>query len=135
MSEPNTPPPPPAAEPTPTSSGGGSGSPNTVMLILSYLGILALIPFLVEKEDKDVQWHAKHGLVLFGAEILVFVALSIVTSVVGGVFGAGLGCFGSCGLVPIFSLAIMVVHLVCIVKAVNGDRFIIPGISQYADKF
>ena len=31
-----------------------------------YLGLLALIPLIVEKNDRDVQWHAKHGLVLLG---------------------------------------------------------------------
>ena len=47
------------------------------MIVLSYLGLLALIPLLVEKNDKEVQWHAKHGLVLLVAEIVLFIGLSI----------------------------------------------------------
>ena len=104
------------------------------MLILSYLTIPALIPYLVEKEDKEVMWHARHGLVLFGAEILLFLAVSVVLNLFGGLFGDAGGCLG-CAFVPVLSLAIMVLHLVCIVKAVNGKRFLIPGLSQYADKF
>ena len=45
----------------------GSGAPSSnrnVMIVLSYLWLLALIPLVVEKEDQEVQWHAKHGLVL-----------------------------------------------------------------------
>ena len=37
------------------------------MIVLSYLWVLALIPLLVEKDDPEVQWHAKHGLVLAAA--------------------------------------------------------------------
>ena len=32
------------------------------MIVLAYFGLLALIPLLMEKEDAEVQWHAKHGL-------------------------------------------------------------------------
>ena len=45
------------------------------MLVLAYLGLLALIPLLTEKDDKEVQWHAKHGLVQFFAWIILFVAV------------------------------------------------------------
>lgn len=139
MSEPNTPPPPPASAPEPTSSGGGGASSsggasnNTVMLILSYLGPLALVPFLVEKDDQQVQWHAKHGIVLMLAWIIVSIVMSIVSSILASIF-APLGC-----IVGLLSIAVLVVgvgvHVVCIMKALNGERFIIPGLSQYADKF
>ena len=48
------------------------------MIVLSYLWLLALVPLLVEKEDKEVQWHAKHGIVLMVAEIVLWIALWIV---------------------------------------------------------
>src|SRR5258707_12917568 len=63
------PPPPPPGAPAPNSD-------RTIMLVLSYLGILALIPLLVKKDDPEVQWHAKNGTVLFGAEI-VFIIIRI----------------------------------------------------------
>ncbi len=34
---------------------GAPSSNRTVMLILSYLGLLALVPLLVEKDDQEVQ--------------------------------------------------------------------------------
>ncbi len=137
MNEPSASPPPPPSAPPPAPPAAGGGSSNkTLMLVLSYLGILALVPFLVEKDDPDVQWHAKHGLVLFAAEVVLFIGLSVVFWMLDAVFTAGLAsCFGGCGFMPILSLAIMVLHLVCIVKAVNGERFKIPGVSDYADKF
>lgn len=50
------------------------------MIVLAYLWLLALTPLLVEKDDAELQWHAKHGLVLFGAEIAVFFAPSILSA-------------------------------------------------------
>jgi len=99
-----------------------------MMVVLSYLWILALVPFLSEKEDKEVQWHAKHGLVLLAGEILIWIAITILAAI------PGAGCLMVL-LAPLFGLAILVLHVICIVKGVNGDRFTIPGVSQYADRF
>jgi uncharacterized membrane protein len=98
------------------------------MIILSYLGILALIPLLVEKEDREVQWHAKHGLVLFGAEIILFIVLGVLTTI------PILGCVISV-LWLLLGLAILVFHIMCMVKGVNGERLTVPYVSEYADKF
>ncbi len=125
MSEPT--PPPPPSEPAPAAPEGGSSN-RTLMLILSYLGILALVPLLVEKDDAEVQWHAKHGIVL----LVMWIALSIVFSIVSmvPVLGCAVAILGL--LIPLAGLAL---HIYCIVKALNGERVMIPGISQYADKF
>jgi len=128
-------PPPPSGTGSPPPPGGGTVSPNRgLMIVLSYLWLLALIPLLTEKEDREVQWHAKHGLVLFGAELILSVLLWIGTFLVEM---AALGCTSGCLITSvnlILWLVILVVHVMCIVKGVNGERFIIPGVSQYADK-
>jgi uncharacterized membrane protein len=103
---------------------------RTVMIVLSYLWLLALIPLLVEKEDKEVQWHAKHGLVLLLAEIVLWVLITMVNIVTGFFIGCLVGLL-SLGL----WVAIVILHIVCIVKGVNGQRLIIPGVSEYANKF
>lgn len=41
--------------------------------IASYLWALVLIPFFSAKEKPDVQFHAKQGMVLFGAWVLTLV--------------------------------------------------------------
>lgn len=130
------PPPPPAAAPPPPqepSSPDVVSDNRGIMIVLSYLGLLALIPLLVEKDDKEVQWHAKHGLVLTVAEVVVIIGLMVVGGILGAVSG-GLGCL--IGLLwPVLMLAILVVHILCIVKGLNGNRFLIPGISEFADRF
>ncbi len=119
-----TPPPPPVTPPT--TPAGPASSNRSVMIVLSYLWILALIPFLMEQDDKDVRWHAKHGLVLLGAEIAAFIAIGILSGLSGG-----LGCL----LVPLAQLGILVFHVVCIAKALEGERLLVPGLSDFADKF
>lgn len=109
-------------------------SPNRgVMIVLAYLWLLALVPLLVEKEDPEVQWHAKHGIVLTIAEILLLFAYILVTSIV-SLATFGLGCVLS--LLLIFAwIAILGLHLAAIVKGLNGGRLIVPGISDYAERF
>ena len=96
------------------------------MLILSYLWLLALIPLLIEQDDQDVRWHAKHGLVLLGAEIAAFLAIGILSGLSGGL---------GCRLVPLAQRGVLVFRVVCIAKALKGERLLVPGLSEFADKF
>jgi uncharacterized membrane protein len=129
MSEPNVPPPPsytPPPPPTGTPPPSGAVSPNRgIMLVLSYLWLLAIVPLVVEKDDREVQWHAKHGLVLFVAEFILGILISIIVHIVP---------FAGCVLWIIWPL-IFLFHIFLIVKAVNGQRIMIPGLSEYADRF
>ncbi len=122
---------PPAASPNPA---GGTVSPNrTIMLVLSYLWLLALVPFLVEKDDKEVQWHAKHGLVLAGAEFVLWIAV-IIVGIILAMMVDFLGCIASL-LQLVLWLGVLALHVFLIFKAVNGERFKIKGISEFADRF
>ena len=38
-------------------------------------------------------------------------------------------------LVPIFAIAVLIVHILCIVKGINGERFLITAMSDFADRF
>jgi uncharacterized membrane protein len=129
------PPPPPPAEPPPQEPAAKEvvSENRRVMIVLSYLWLLALIPLLVEKEDREVQWHAKHGLVLTVVEVVVLIGLQVVVMILGAVSG-GLGCIFSL-LIPVLMLAILIVHVLCIVKGINGQRFLIPSVSEFADRF
>ncbi len=129
MSEPNVPPPPTYTPPPPPSGPAPGGSENrTLMIILSYLSFLCLIPLLTEKDDPEVQWHAKHGLVLTLAGCVVGIVFWILLHI------PFLGCL-SLILFPFLGLAFLIVAILCIMKGINGERFIIPGLSQYADRF
>ncbi len=116
------------ADVTPGSSVPSSN--RNVMILLSYLWLLALIPLVVEKDDREVQWHAKHGLVLTVAELIFWVAFQILTVVLGSFLGCLVAIFA-----PIVGLGFLILHIVAIIKGINGGRLIVPGISQYADRF
>ncbi len=109
---------------------GGSVSPNrTLMIVLSYLWILALIPFLTEEHDVEVRWHARNGLALAVAELIFWVAVYTLSA-----FSGFLGCL----LMPLYLFAwlgVLGLHVACMVKGVGGERLVIPGISQYAERF
>lgn len=121
------PPPPPSAAPPPPPGSGKVSENRTIMIVLSYIGPLGLFPFLTEKDDAEVQWHAKHGLVLFGVEVVLFVLATAVNVMAGG-------CL-TCIAYPIMSLAVIAFHIACIVKGTQGERLKIPGLSDLADKF
>lgn len=112
----------PPPEPPPAADQDGTVSQNrNLMIVLSYIWILFLIPLLAEKDDKVVQWHAKHGLVLSVVEFILQMVLSV----------TGIGCF----FAPFVFLAFLVIRVMAIVKGLNGERFMVPVLSDYADKF
>ena len=114
-------------------SDGGVSPNRGVMIVLAYLWPLALIPLLVEKNDPEVQWHAKHGLVLMIAELILLFGYILMTSIV-SLATLGLGCVLSLFLVFGW-VAVLALHVVAILKGVNGTRLVIPGLSDYANRF
>ena len=50
---------------------------NKGITILSYIGILCLIPLLSKKESKFAQFHAKQGLVLLICEVVTYILFVI----------------------------------------------------------
>ncbi len=117
--------PPPPEPPPPAASSGGDKS---LMLILSYLGLLAIIPLLVDK-DQEVQWHAKNGLVL----LLTIVAIVIVTSVLA--FVPVLGGIVGCLVFPLSTIGYLVVIVIGIMKALKGEKLRLPVLSDLVDQW
>ena len=133
-----TPPEPPASAPPPPPSAGGGGDASAsvpsdnrnVMIVLAYLYFFCLVPLFAEKEDQEVQWHGKHGLVLLGADIALAVTFTVLSAITGGLLG--------CLLFPFWALlhfALFVVRIVAIVKGTQGDRLVIPGLTGLVDQF
>jgi hypothetical protein len=110
----------------------GSSPNRGVMIVLAYLWVLAFIPLIVERQDPDVQWHAKHGLVLMTAEFVLLLGYVVMTSVV-SLATLGLGCVLSLFLVFGW-VGVLALHLVAILKGISGSRLIVPGLSSYADR-
>jgi uncharacterized membrane protein len=130
MTVPPVPPSPPAPPAAPPPAAGTPSSNRSLMIVLSYLWILAVVPLVVEKDDREVQWHAKHGLVLLIAELIVWAAIFVIQMILPNVISCAVGLIS-----VLLWIGIIVVHVLAIVKGVNGQRLIIPGVSQYVDRF
>jgi uncharacterized membrane protein len=122
-----TPPPPPPP-------GGSYGTPSsggdrTLMIILSYLWILALIPLLTKKEDSEVQWHAKNGIGILIGEIICWILFTVLAFIIPDIAGCGVSMI-SC----VVWLAFLVIRILCIVQGVGGKRFTVPVLSDIGQK-
>ncbi len=95
-------------------------SDQLMTAILSYLGILALIPFfVVKKKDKFIKFHLEQGINLLIWEII----LSIV-----GVILPYIPFFGwiISLILSLIWLIILVFVIIAIIKAVSGNMWKIP---------
>jgi uncharacterized membrane protein len=98
------------------------------MLVLCYLPVLGFIPLLAARRNRELRWHAANGLLLFGA----VVAIGIVATII-GVLVAQLSCVY--GIVMFVVLIVYtIIAILAIVKALDGERLIVPWISKYADR-
>ena len=105
---------------TPTTPPVQQGSQHrTLMGILSYLGILVIIPILVAKGDSFVKFHTKQGLVLLIIEILSWFVL-----------GAFLWQLWM--VVQLINLGTLVLAIMGIVNVVQGKEKELPLVGSFA---
>lgn len=105
---------------------------DKIMLVLAYFGIFGLIPFLTVKDSPYVRWHARQGLVLLGAEVVVEIGLAVLGMVMGmivHVFAPLFGCLSA-----LVALAYIAVAILGMVKAVGGQRWKVPVVGDLAEK-
>ncbi len=132
--------PPPAPEPTPAPQAAPApqevpepqvapAAPTSApgerrgMAAISYLGIFCLIPLIFAKDSAFAQYHAKQGVVLAVAGIVLRLVSGLLWDVP---FGGA--------LVSIVGLAIFIVSVMGIVKALRGEKFDLPYVSEWAAK-
>jgi uncharacterized membrane protein len=94
---------------------------DKIMLVLAYLGILSLIPLLSVKDSDFVKWHAKHGLVL-GVGGGIAASIIMVIPFVGWIVGC------------LLWVSLLVVDVMSMVKALNGERWRIPVVTDISEK-
>ena len=98
---------------------------NKMISILSYLGLLFLIPFLAKKDSPFARFHVNQGMVLFFTEAVYNVVLRIVR----GLFkGTILGFIP--GILGILDIAFFVLMILGIINAVNGKAKELPIIGK-----
>jgi len=93
---------------------------NKLIAILSYIGVLCLIPLLTKKDDEFVFFHAKQGLVLFIAEVIT-------------AFVAAIPFLGWI-IAPLASLLWIILSIVGIVNVLGDKTKELPILGKYAVK-
>jgi uncharacterized membrane protein len=100
---------------------------HNLAAILSYIGILVLIPLLaieIKRRDDFIRFHLKQGIVLAVLEIGICVTSSIlsVIPIISNIINA---------LSGVVMIAILIVAIIAIVKALEKKEWKIPIISDY----
>jgi uncharacterized membrane protein len=101
-------------------------------VVLSYLGLLSLIPYFAKKDDPDqeIRWHAKNGLALFLVEVIAW-GIFLVASI--ALRNSFLGC-GLATVQCVLWIGFLVISIICIIKGINGQRYRIPMVTDFAEK-
>lgn len=125
--------------PRPSGSPGPSGMPTSGLApniagLLCYIctPITGIVFLLIEKENRDVIFHAWQSLIFGIAYIALIVAIEILAAIMGfiaSVLGIIVGFF-----VPLVVLAAFIIWIVCLIKAYQGERWRIPLIGDFAAK-
>lgn len=111
-------------------SKSSTGLESNIAGLLSYLvgWITGLIFFLIEKEDGFVRFHAMQSIIFFGAVTVIQIILGIL-----GIIPAIGIIFSIIGYI-VWLLAV-VMWIVFMIKAYQGERFKFPITGQMAEKY
>jgi uncharacterized membrane protein len=100
---------------------------NKVKAILACIPIVGLILLFVEKEDQFVRYYAAQYTIVGAIGMVLPIVVGIIAIV--PVIGWIIAC-----LSPLVGLAILVLVIMGMVKANNGEKFQIPMVHEYAMK-
>ena len=117
--------------PTPTPSTTQSGLSENAAGGLAYITIIPAIIFLVAEpynRSSYIRFHSWQCLFMALAWFVIDVAVMI--------FGSFLSFFRllTFGLYPLISLAMLILWIMVLIKAFNGERFKLPIIGELAEK-
>ena len=104
---------------------------DRVLLVLAYVGILALVPYLTARKE-FVLWHARQGLLLFGVSLVSLFCMILVNVVLWQLSWV----LGLLFLILLITSAFGVLALVvaCILKAFEGERWRVPFLGDFVDR-
>jgi uncharacterized membrane protein len=100
-----------------------TGMNQNVAGLLCYLAgwITGLIFFLIEKENRFVRFHAMQSIITFGSLTVIFMILGFIP-------------FVGWMLMPILAILQLILWIVLMVKAYQGQLFKLPMIGDMAEK-
>ena len=100
-----------------------TGIQPNVAALLSYVAgfVTGIIFFLIEKDNKFVRFHALQSAIAFGAIFVLQMFFSYIPSI--GVY-----------LLPVLDLGCVILWVVCMVKAYQGEMFKLPVVGDIAQQ-
>jgi uncharacterized membrane protein len=100
-----------------------TGMKPNIAALLSYLAtfLTGIIFYLIEKENKFVRFHALQSIYTFGGLLAIQIVLGFVP-VIGW------------SLIPIVSIIHLVLWVVLMIKAYQGELFKLPVVGDLAEK-
>jgi len=106
----------PASPATPSAQKGD----DNLIAAVSYLWILSLVILLIKKDSDYVAFHAKQGLVIFGASVVLYFIGLIIPFL--------------WPIIWLLNVGILVVVIIGFIKAYNGERYKMPVVADVAAK-
>jgi uncharacterized membrane protein len=91
---------------------------KTTMGVLSYLGPLVVIPFILDKNDPFVKFHMKQGIVLLVIEIVLWLLMRIFWSLI--------------PIAGILQLGVFVLAIIGIINVVQNKEKELPLVGSFA---
>src|SRR4029453_6796673 len=115
-------------------AGGGSGLAPNVASLLCYVCtiVTGIIFLLIEKDNRDVRFHAWQAILLGAGAFVLQIGVTILTAILGAISGVLATIMWMLGMVVY--LGIFVVWIMCMIKAYQGQRWKVPFIGDIAEK-
>lgn len=110
----------------PVPSANAAANNQTLMAVLAYLGILIIIPFMIAKENQFVKFHLKQGLAI----IVVWLGYWVVTWTL-AILNMS---FFNFLIYPIIGLGLLILEIIGIINAVQGQQKELPIVGKLATK-
>lgn len=107
------------------------GDQDRLLLVFAYLGPLALFA-LVASRKEFVKWHAKQGVLLSCAVALVWIGARGVYLLIRERLWPLFGLLFSAAA-ALTALGLVLVVFLCLVRALEGERFKVPLLGDLAD--
>ncbi|MCX6739693.1 MAG: DUF4870 domain-containing protein [Candidatus Parcubacteria bacterium] len=93
---------------------------NKVLAAIGYISILFILPLILKPKSDFCKFHGKQGLILFIAEMITW-ALNFIP-----IIGHALWAVGT--------VATLILAILGIIKALNGEYWEMPYVAEYAKK-
>lgn len=105
---------------------------DRILLVFCYLGPLAIFAYIATRRE-FVKWHARQGTMLFAVVAALYVPAKAFHKIANRYFWGWVGeLFWGC--VWLIALGILLTMLLSIFRALEGERFKIPMLGDWADR-